>query len=70
VGARNVAQAAELVRALHKQLHKMTQQLVRLERQHVTGSNSRASAIRCEAAELRRDIIEAQIRSIGSRAVS
>jgi hypothetical protein len=44
--------------------------MVRLERQHVTGINSRASAIRCEAAELRRDIIEAQILSIGNRAVS
>jgi hypothetical protein len=70
VGARNVAQAAELVRALHEQLHKITQQLVRLERQDVTGMNSRASAIRCEAAELRRNINEAQILSIGYRAVS
>ena len=39
----------------------MTQQLVRLERQDVTGTNGRASAIRCEAAALRRDINEAQI---------
>ena len=70
VGARNVAQAVELVRALHEQLHKITQQLVRLERHDVTGTNSRASAIRCEAAELRRDINEAQILSIGYRAAS
>jgi hypothetical protein len=48
----------------------MTQQLVRLERQDVTGTNSRASAIRCEAAELRRDLNKAQILSIGFRAVS
>jgi len=56
--------------ALHEQLHKITQQLVRLERQDVTGMNSRAWAIRCEAAELRRDINEAQILSIGYRAAS
>ncbi len=59
--ARDVAQAAELARALRHRVHEMTHQLVRLERQHVTGTNSRASAIRCEAAELRRDINEAQI---------
>ena len=70
VGARNVAQAAEMVRALHEQLHKITQQLVRLERQDITGMNSRASAIRCEAAELWRDINEVQILSIGCRTVS
>ena len=58
---RDVAQAVELVRALRNQLHEMTHQLVRLERQDVTGTSSRASAIRCEATALRRDINEAQI---------
>jgi hypothetical protein len=38
----------------------MTRQLVRLERQGVTGTNSRASAIRSEAAALRQDIDDAQ----------
>jgi hypothetical protein len=59
--ARDVAQAVELVRALRDQLHAMTRQLARLERQEVTGTNGRASAIRCEAAALRRDINEAQL---------
>jgi hypothetical protein len=57
----DAAQAVELVRALCDQLHAMTRQLARLERLHVTGTSSRASAIRCEAAALRRDINEAQI---------
>jgi hypothetical protein len=57
---RDAAQAVELVRALRDQLHKMTRQLARLKRQDVTGTNGRASAIRCEAAALRRDINEAQ----------
>jgi hypothetical protein len=57
---RDAAQAAELVRALRNQLHVMTHALVRLERQDVTGTRSRASAIRCAAAALRRDINEAQ----------
>jgi hypothetical protein len=52
------AQAAELVRALRNQLHRMTTQLARLERQDVTGGKGRA--VRMEAAELRRDIKEAQ----------
>ena len=57
---RDAAQAAELVRGLRGQLHKMTNELVRLERQHVSGTRSQASAIRREAAALRRDIAEAQ----------
>lgn len=57
---RDAAQAAELVRALRNQLHVMTHELVRLERQDVTGTSSQASAIRCKAATLRRDINEAQ----------
>jgi hypothetical protein len=61
VVAGDVAQALHLVRALRDQLHQMTRELVRLERQDVTGTNGRASAIRCEAAALRRDINEAQI---------
>jgi hypothetical protein len=60
VVARGVAQAVYLVRALRDQLHEMTRELVRLERLDVTGTNGRASAIRCEAAALRRDINEAQ----------
>ena len=57
----DAAQAAELARALRDQPNEMTRRLVRLERQHVSGTNSRASAIRCEAAALRLDINEAQI---------
>jgi len=60
VVARDVAQAVYLVRALRGQLHEMTRELVRLERLGVTGTIGRASAIRCEAAALRRDINEAQ----------
>jgi hypothetical protein len=61
VDERDAAQAVELVRALCDQLHKMSRQLARLERQGVIGTNSRASAVRCEAAALRRDMKEAQI---------
>jgi hypothetical protein len=61
VVTRDVAQALHLVRALRDQLHEMTHELVRLERQDATGMNGRASAIRCEAAAPRRDINEAQI---------
>jgi hypothetical protein len=41
-------------------MHRMTHQLLWIERQHVTGTKGRASAIQCEAAALRRDINEAQ----------
>lgn len=58
--ARDAAQAVELARALCDQLHEMTRQLERLERQGVTGMKGRASAIRCETAALRRDINEAK----------
>ena len=54
------AQAVEFVRALCHQLHEMTTQLERLERQGVTGTNGRACAMRTEAAALRKDIREAQ----------
>jgi hypothetical protein len=57
---RDAVQAVELVRALRVQLDEMTHQLVRLECQDVTGTSSRASAIRSEAAALRRDIKEAK----------
>jgi chromosome segregation ATPase len=57
---RDAAQAAELVRALRNRLQKMTRQLAWLERQDVASWTSRASAIRSEAAALRRDINEAQ----------
>ncbi len=50
----------ELVRALCDQLHEMTYRLAWLERQDVTGTNGRASAIRREAAALRVDISQAQ----------
>ena len=58
---RDAAQATELVRALRERLHEMTCRLVRVERQGLAGTNSPASAIQCEAAELRRDISRAQI---------
>ena len=56
----DVAQALELVRALRHQLHERTTQLAWVEGQDVTGRNGRACAMRMEAAELRRDIHEAQ----------
>jgi hypothetical protein len=61
MGDRDAAQAAELVRALRHQLHEITAQLARVERQGVTGRNGRACAMRLEAAALRRDIREAQV---------
>ncbi|HWS92476.1 MAG TPA: hypothetical protein VN306_08290 [Mycobacterium sp.] len=60
MGAREAAQALELVRALRHQLHLMTTRLAWVERQDVTGSNGRACALRLEAAKLRRGIKEAQ----------
>jgi hypothetical protein len=56
----DAAQAAELVRALCEQVREMTAQLARIERQHLTGRRGRPSAMRMEAAALRRDIKEAQ----------
>jgi hypothetical protein len=60
VDEHDVAQAVQLVRALCDQLHAMTRQLARLERQHVIGTSSWAPALRFEAAVLRRDISEAR----------
>jgi len=60
MGDHQAAQAAELVRALRDQLHKITAQLAWVIRQDVTGTNGRACAMRLEAAALRRDIREAQ----------
>ena len=57
----DVAQAAELVRALRDQLREMTTKLAWVERQDVTGRNGRACAMRLEAAALRRDIKKAQV---------
>lgn len=57
----DAAQAVELIRALRDQLHQMTHQLACLDRQGASGANSRAPAIRSEAAALRRDIDEAQV---------
>lgn len=57
----DAAQAVELIRALRDQLHQMTHQLAWLDRQDVAGTNGRASAMRSEAAALRRDIDEAKV---------
>jgi hypothetical protein len=57
----DAAQAVELIRALRDQLHQMSHKLAWLDRQDASGTNSRASAIRSEAAALRRDITEAKI---------
>jgi hypothetical protein len=59
MGDRQAAQAVELVRALRHRLHEMTSQLAWAER-HGVGRNRRACAMRVEAAELRRDIQEAE----------
>jgi hypothetical protein len=59
MGRYEVAQAQELVRALRHQLHEMTTQLARVERQGV-GRSGRACAMRLEATALRRDIREAE----------
>ena len=54
------AQAAEFVRVLRAQLHKMTAELARTQRQQVPGRSAWACAKRMEAAALRRDIREAE----------
>jgi hypothetical protein len=54
-------QALELLRALDRQLRKMTGQLACLEREDVTRTNGRAREMRLEAAALRRDIREGQV---------
>jgi hypothetical protein len=56
-----VDQAVEFVRVLRFQLRKMTGQLASIERLQAAGRNARAGAMRAEAAELRRDIDEAQL---------
>jgi len=61
MGDCEAAQAVKLVHALRHQLHEMTTQLARVERQDVTRRNGRACAMRLEAAALRRDIREAQV---------
>jgi acyl-CoA reductase-like NAD-dependent aldehyde dehydrogenase len=55
----DLAQAAELVRALGDHLREMNRHLAWIESRDVTGTNARASAMRLEAAALRRDIAEA-----------
>jgi hypothetical protein len=57
----DAGQAVELIRALREQLHQMTHQLASLDRQDAMGTSSRASAVRSEAAALRRDINEAKV---------
>jgi hypothetical protein len=57
----NVAQAVELVRALRHQMHEMTIRLAAVERHRAADGSGRASAMRLEAAALRRDITEAQV---------
>jgi hypothetical protein len=61
MGEREVAQAAELVSALRDQLREMSMHLAWVERQGVASRNLHASALRMEAAALRRDINQAQI---------
>jgi hypothetical protein len=56
-----VAQAAELVRALREQLREMTDQLAWVQRQDVTSHTGRACATRLDAAAPRRDIREAEV---------
>ena len=60
MGASEVAQARELIRALRDQLRQMTARLAWVESQDVTRSKGRACALRLQAAGLRRDIREAQ----------
>ena len=59
MGEGDAAQAVELVRALHDQLREMTTRLSRVEPQSV-GTGHLASAMRLEAATLRRGIYDAQ----------
>jgi hypothetical protein len=61
VGRWQVIQAMELTRALRVQLVEMTRRLAWLERQNVAGRKDRVRARRIEAAELRRDLKEAQL---------
>lgn len=56
-----VIQAMEFARALSVQLGEMTKRLAWLARQDVAGRKDRIRARRIEAAELRRDIKEAQL---------
>jgi hypothetical protein len=66
----DVAQAAELVRALRDQLSEMTTKLAWVERQGVTGRNGQACAMRLEAAALRETSRRRRFSSIGFSAVS
>jgi hypothetical protein len=54
------AQAVEFIRALRFQLREMTAKLTWIERQMVTASSGRATALRAEGLALRRDIREAE----------
>lgn len=60
MGRWQVAQAVEFIRVLRVQLGEMTSQLSWIDRQNLTAANARASALRAEAATLRREIKEAQ----------
>jgi hypothetical protein len=60
MGDCDVAQAAELIRALRDHLREMTAQLTRIERQDLTDAKGRTHGMRPEAAALLRDIREAQ----------
>lgn len=60
-GRWQVIQAMEFARALSVQHREMTKRLAWLERQDVVGRKDRVRARRIEAAELRRDIKEAQL---------
>jgi hypothetical protein len=60
MGEGDTAQAVELVRALQDELRRMTTRLSRVEHQGAVVTGHLASAMRLEAAALRRDIYEAQ----------
>ena len=57
----DAAQAVEFIRALSAKRDEMALQLTSVERRAFNGEGSRASAMRSEAAALRRDISEALI---------
>jgi hypothetical protein len=57
----NVAQARQLIGALRDQLREMAPRLARAERDAIGGHSRVARARRLEAAELRRDVSQAQL---------
>jgi hypothetical protein len=57
----DLAQAAELIRALNDHLREMNRHLASVESRDVSSTDARASAMRLEADALRRDIAQAQM---------